>query len=143
MSASQLVHFYKTAIIGSAFTFPYFTCRILFTNPKPNQINTMSDIQIHIEDDRQRFYIGDQVRGTVNVVLDEDVPLSAVTISLHCLAEVKWVEYPGTPYYLDGFVYYDKYCYLDTEYDIPDKSSRVLTKGEKSSIPFEFTLPKK
>lgn len=82
----------------------------------------MAEVSINIEENRQRFYAGDIFKGTVDMVLEEDVPLTNVIISFHCLGEVKWVEYPGTPYYLNGFVYYDKFCYMDKEFDIPDSS---------------------
>lgn len=55
----------------------------------------MSEVTISIDENRQRFYAGETVKGVVDMVLEEDVPLSNVLISFHCLGEVKWVEYPG------------------------------------------------
>lgn len=86
----------------------------------------MGEITINIQNDQQRFFAGEVFNGTVDLVPTEDVPLTNVIVSFHCLGEVKWVEYPGTPYYLNGFVYYDKYCYLDKEFPIPNASKLNL-----------------
>lgn len=49
-------------------------------------------IEIVLENDCQRYYAGETVRGQVEMMLDEDIPLSNVTISFHCIGEVKWVS---------------------------------------------------
>lgn len=49
-------------------------------------------IEIVLENDCQRYYAGDTVKGGVEMVLDEDTPMGNVTISFHCIGEVKWVS---------------------------------------------------
>ena len=71
----------------------------------------MTEVNINIKDNQNRFFAGDVVSGRVNLVLGLDEPLSNVTVSFHCLGEVKWVEYPRSLHYLDGFVYYDQIGY--------------------------------
>ena len=102
----------------------------------------MVDVNINIKDNAHRFFVGDTISGTVDMVLPESVPLSNVMVTFHCLGEVKWVEYPGTPYYLNGFVYYDKYSYLELEYPLDGQALTHVEKDKSTQIPFEFTVPK-
>ena len=67
----------------------------------------VTDIKIHIAEDRERFFVGDTVAGVADLTVHKGVPLAAISVSFHCLGEVKWVETSGSPYYLDGYVYYD------------------------------------
>lgn len=101
----------------------------------------MTDCIINIADNKHRFVVGQTLTGTVDLTVPEDVPLSAVQLSFHCMGEVKWIEYPGTPYYLNGFVYYDKYSYLDKEVPV-ETELKLIPKDKPTSIPFSFVIPK-
>ena len=69
----------------------------------------MTEVSIEIKNHQDRFVVGDEVSGTVDLTLPTDVPLSnVVTVSFHCLGEVKWVESPSSLYYLNGYLYYDQ-----------------------------------
>ena len=84
------------------------------------------EVDIKLLDNRARYTVGDTVTGEATVILPDDVPLATnVTLSFHCVGEVKWVEYPGTPYYLNGYIYYDQYDYHHEEAPI-DESSKCL-----------------
>lgn len=102
----------------------------------------MTDCSIHIADNRHRFVAGQTLTGSIDITVPEDVPLSNLQLSFHCMGEVKWIEYPNTPYYLNGFVYYDKYCYLEKELPIEHTELTVIPKNQLTSIPFSFVIPK-
>lgn len=102
----------------------------------------MTDVSINILGNRHRFVVGDKVKGSVSITVPHNVPISNVTVSFHCLGEVKWVEYPGTPYYLNGFVYYDKYSYLEKVLSTAEAGVKVIPKNTLTTIPFEYTIPK-
>ena len=73
----------------------------------------MTDVNINIKDNQDRFFVGDLVSGVANFGLPPDLPLTNVTVSFHCLGEVKWIERPGTLFYLNGYKYYDQIGYHD------------------------------
>ena len=73
----------------------------------------MTEVDILTKDNQHRFLVGDEVAGHAQLILPIDLPLSNVTVSFHCLGEVKWVENQSTPYYLNGYVYYDQIDYHD------------------------------
>ncbi|KAJ6223306.1 hypothetical protein RDWZM_001851 [Blomia tropicalis] len=103
----------------------------------------MVDISINIKDNCHRFTVGETVSGNIDFRLPETVPLKDIQIKFYCLAEVKWIEYPGTPYYLNGFVYNDKYNYLEMNYPLAEKepSLKEIPKNQNVKIPFSFDIP--
>lgn len=103
----------------------------------------MTDCVIHLANNRCRYVVGQKLTGTIDITVPEDVPVSNIQLSFHCKGEVKWVEYPNTPYYLNAFVYYDKYTYLEKELPILESTElKVIPKNQQTSIPFSFVIPK-
>jgi hypothetical protein len=79
----------------------------------------LTNLEIILEDNKTKYQAGDYVNGKINISLNGILLLSNVKISLICMAEVKWVENPGTRYHRGGHVYHDKYQYLDYVYEMP------------------------
>lgn len=101
----------------------------------------MTDCSIHIADNRHRFVVGQTLSGTVEITVPEDVPIANLQLSFHCMGEVKWIEYPNTPYYLNGFEYYDKYSFLELPIET-SQLKQVIPKDQPTSIPFSLVIPK-
>jgi len=81
-------------------------------------------VDIQIKDNQSHFYTGDKVSGTAEVSLPENIPLASVEVSYHCLGEVNWVEYHGTPRYMDSCVFYDQQQYHEEVLKIDEKSEQ-------------------
>lgn len=105
----------------------------------------MDEVDIKIKECRDHYHTGEPVHGTAEVTLPEKIPLSNVSISFHCVGEVKWTEYPSTPYYMDGYEYYEEVDYLDEVFPIKQDAVSVIhhISHSKVAIPFEFAIPKK
>lgn len=101
----------------------------------------MTNCDVHITGDRQRFFIGETLTGSLNITVPDFVPLSNVNFSFHCVGEVKWSEPLYTPYYINNIEYYNKYSYLEKELPIDTKLD-VIPKNKPTSIPFTFAIPK-
>ena len=71
----------------------------------------MALAEIQLDPNKVRYLVGDTVSGTARVVLPSHIPPCAIVVSFRCLGEVKWIEDPGTMYYLNGRVYTDKIDY--------------------------------
>lgn len=105
---------------------------------------TMAGAEIQIRNNQTLFYAGDTITGNAVVTLPKDVPLTNVFVSFHCLGEVKWVEYHGTPRYMDSVTFYDRQDYLEETLQLTD-DVKVESSGsdlKKAIIPFSFTIPK-
>lgn len=103
----------------------------------------MSDVDIAIADGRLRFTVGDTVAGVVHLTVPKDLANNSVMVSFHCCGEVKWIEYPGTPYYLNGHVYFDQIAFHDEAAKCLEKDIKeeLTTDGKKLHIPFSFVIP--
>jgi len=84
------------------------------------------DAVVSIANNRTTFYTGDNIKGTAEVTLPNDIPLEYVRVSFHCVGEVKWVEYGGTPHYLKEFTYFDKYNYHEEEFQFTENGNLHL-----------------
>jgi len=80
------------------------------SNPQLQPTTTIQ-VDIGIRNNQEQFFPGDLVVGNAEVVLPEEIPLSAIVISFNCIGEVQWVEHPANPHYLDGHVYHDQHVY--------------------------------
>lgn len=95
----------------------------LLKSPRPKRSPTidqlkMTSVDIRIRDNQHRFQVGEHVAGMAEVNIPADVPNTAVTISLHCVGEVKWTEAAGTPFYQNGYEFYDRFNYYEEEQKI-------------------------
>lgn len=82
----------------------------------------MTDVDIAITNGQHRFTVGDIVSGTVHLSVPKEFANKNIIVSFHCIGEVKWIEYPGTPYYLNGLVYHDQISFHN-------EAAKCLEKG--------------
>jgi len=86
----------------------------------------LNEMEIILDGNRARYQTGDYISGKLKISLNGVLLLSNVKIGLVCMAEVKWVENPGTRYHREGHVYHDKQKYLDLTYELPDESEKIF-----------------
>ena len=84
--------------------------------------------ELTLDNNKKCYQAGEKVSGVLKISLKGRLHLSQLRINLSCMAEVKWVENPGTRYHRDGHVYYAKRKFLDYTYAMPDicKSKSLL-----------------
>ena len=80
----------------------------------------LQKLEITLEDNKTLYQIGDSVKGNLNIVQNGVLLLSNVKIGLVCVAEVKWVENPGTQYH-------NRRELLDLSYEIPEECKTCNT----------------
>jgi len=102
------------------------------------------EVDIRVKDNQLRFLVGDKVSGEVYLTLPHEVPINAIGLSFHCVGEVKWIEHPSSPYYLNGHVYYDDYNYYEEGLYLAESDVKVEQHAayKKAVIPFSFVIPK-
>ena len=104
----------------------------------------MNQVHINIKDNQTNFYAGEVVAGTAEATLSEEALISNVLVSFHCVGEVKWIENPTTPYYLDGYIYYEDVDYFEETAKIPESQISIDNHldHKKVTLPFSFLIPK-
>jgi len=103
----------------------------------------MVEIEIKLKNDQLRYTVGDTVSGSLEMTLPEDVPVTNVLLTFHCIGQVKWVEYVNSPFYHDGYVYYDDYTYHEERFEFKATDAKVEKhmSFQKVSLPFWFHIP--
>ena len=86
----------------------------------------MVEVNIGIKDGQHRFLVGGTISGIVHLNLPKDIPLTNVAVMFRCIGQVKWIELPGTPYYQNGYVYYDEVDFVKEELKWSEKGGYKL-----------------
>lgn len=106
----------------------------------------MEQVTIRLEGDRTNYTIGDLIVGAVDIASPHlDLSPANVEISLHCIGEVKWIEYPRTPAWMDGCIYNEEVKYHEEVHPVVEsevKGVENLDNLTKFIVPFKFALPK-
>ena len=78
-------------------------------------------VEVVLPEDKSRYESGQEVSGVFRMKLKGQSILSNMKILLISVAEVKWVENPGTRFHRAGHLYHDKMRLVKLSYALPKK----------------------